>query len=192
VHILEKVKESVKRVRGSTSVQVVLSACFLIPLVAGIYLSTGTSRRSAHATQVSRDLASMYAQGVDFSQPANRNIALQLLDRSDGRTLLILTRIHNVGPGDCGNTPVVQCSNNGYAVITQRILIGDPQLRPSSLGAPLSVDQTTGNVLGWATDASARVTDSSVTLKPGESAFAAEAFITGPDEQTGVYARTLL
>jgi hypothetical protein len=192
VHILEKVRESVKRVRGSISVQLVLSACFVIPLVAGIYLSTGTNRRSAHATQVSRDLASMYAQGVDFSQPANRNIARQLLDRSDGRALLILTRIHTVGPADCGSMPVIQCSNNGYAVITQRIVIGDPQLRPSSLGAPLSIDQTTGNVLSWANDASARVTDSSVTLKPGESAFAAEAFITGPDEQTGVYARTLL
>jgi hypothetical protein len=185
-------KESFKRVRGSTSVQLVLSACFVVPLVAGIYLSTGTSRRSTRATQVSRDLASMYAQGVDFSQPANRNIARQLLDRSDGRALLILTRIHSVGPADCGNAPLVQCSNNGYAVITQRIVIGDPQLRSSSLGAPLSIDQATGSVLSWATDASARVTDSSVTLKPGESAFAAEAFITGPDEQTGVYARTLL
>jgi hypothetical protein len=192
VHIHGKVQESFKRVRGSTSVQMVLSACFVLPLVAGIYLSTGTNRRSAHATQVSRDLASMYAQGVDFSQPANQNIARQLLNRSDGRTLLILTRIRSVGPADCGNTPVMQCSNNGYAVITQRIVIGDPQLRPSSLGAPLSIDQTSGNVLSWATDASARVSDSSLTLKPGESAFAAEAFITGPDEQTGVYARTLL
>ena len=192
MHIYGQVKQSANRVRGSTSVQLVLSACFLLPLVAGIYLSTGTSRRSAHATQVSRDLASMYAQGVDFSQPANQNIARQLLERSDGRALLILTRIHSVGPADCGSTPVVQCSNNGYPVITQRIVIGDPELRPSSLGAPLSIDQTTGSVLGWATDASARVTDSSVTLKPGESAFAVETFITGPDEQTGVYARTLL
>jgi hypothetical protein len=192
VHIHVRLKESVKRVRGSTAVQLVLSACFLLPLVAGIYLSTGTNRRSAHATEVSRDLASMYAQGVDFSQPANRNIARQLLNGSDGKALLILTRIRGVGPADCGSTPVAQCSNNGYAVITQRIVIGDPSLRPSSLGDPLSIDQTTGNVLGWTTDASARVTDSSVTLKPGESALAVEAFIGGPDEQSGVYSRTLL
>ncbi len=178
--------------RGGTSVQWVLCACFLVPLVAGIYLSTGTSRRRAHATQVSRDLASMYSQGVDFSQPANQNIARQLLNRSDGKALLILTRIRSVGPADCGATPIAQCSNNGYAVITQRIVIGDPELRPSSLGAPLSIDKGTGNVLSWTTDASARVVDSSVTLKPGESAFAAEAFITGPEEHTGVYARTLL
>ncbi len=185
-------KESVKSVRGSTSVQLVLCACFLVPLVAGIYLSTGTNRRSAHATQVSRDLASMYAQGVDFSQPANQNIARQLLNRSDGKALLILTRIRSVVPADCGSTPIAQCSNNGYAVITQRIAIGNTELRPSSLGAPLSIDQATGNVLSWATDTSARVVDSSVTLKPGESAFAVEAFITGPEEHTGVYARTLL
>jgi len=172
--------------------QVVLSACFLLPLATGIYLSTGTTRRSAYATQMSHDLASMYSQGVDFSRPENQNIARQLVSRSDGKTLLILTRIHFVAPADCGSTPLAQCANNGYAVITQRIVIGDSDLRTSSIGSPLSIDQTTGNVLSWATDTSARVLDSSVALKPGETAYAAEAFIAGADDQTGVYARSMM
>lgn len=189
---MSRLKELFKSARGGTFVQVVLWVCFLVPLVAAIYLSTGTNRRSEHAKQVSRDLASMFAQGVDFSQPANQEIARQLLSGSDGKALLILTRIRTVAPADCGSTPVVQCSNNGYAVITQRIVIGNPELHASSFGLPRSIDQATGNVLSWATDASARVVDSSVTLKPGESAFAAEAFITGAEEHSGVYARTLL
>lgn len=179
-----------KPLRGSTSVQWVLSAVFFVPLAIGIYLSTGTNRRSIHANQVSHDLASMYAQGVDFSQPANRSIALRLLDSRDDKTVLIFTRIHNVSAADCGPAPGAQCTNSGYPVIVQRIVIGDGELHPSSLGSPLSIGPT-GNVLNWATDASARISDSSVSLKPGESAYATEAFIAGPDDRSGVSARTL-
>ena len=179
------------RARGSTSVQWVLCAVFLVPLAIGIYLSTGTNRRSVHANQVSHDLASMYAQGVDFSQAANRNIALRLLDSRDGKTVLIFTRIRSVSPADCATAPGAQCTNNGYPVIVQRIVIGDPELHPSSLGSPPSIDPANGNVLNWTSDTSARVMDSSISLKPGESAYAAETFIAGPDDHTGVYARTL-
>ncbi len=169
----------------------VLTAVFLVPLAVGIYLSTGTNRRSSHATQVSRDLASMYGQGVDFSKAANQNIALRLLNPSDGKSVLILTRIKIVTAADCGPGADMGCANQGYPVIVQRIVIGEPELHPSSLGSPLSIDQVTGNVLNWATDVSARVTDSSIVAKPGESTYAAEAYISGPDDHTGVYARTL-
>ena len=169
----------------------VLSAVFLIPLFAGIYLATGTNRRSAHAAEVSRDLASMYSQGVDFSQQMNQHIALRLLNPSDGKAMLILSRLRTVGHADCGSAPDAQCPNYGYPVIVQRIVIGDPNLHTSSLGVPLSIDHTSGEVLNWATDVSARVTDSSVTVKSGETAFAAETFIAGPEEHTDVYARTI-
>lgn len=186
-----KVKKYGSNARGSTSVQMVLTAVFIVPLVVGIYLSTGTNRRSAHATQVSRDLASMYGQGVDFSKPANQNIALRLLNPTDGKSVLILTRIRVVTAADCGPSSDMGCTNQGYPAIVQRIVIGEQDLHPSSLGSPGSIDAATGNVLNWATDISARVSDSSVTAKAGESAFAAEAFISGPDDHTGVYARTL-
>jgi hypothetical protein len=170
----------------------VLCTIFLVPLALGIYLSTGTNRRSIHANQVSHDLASMYAQGVDFSQQANRNIARRMLDARDGKTLLIFTRIRSVSAADCSPLPGAPCANNGYPVIVQRIVIGDVDLHGSSLGSPVNIDAATGNVLNWTTDTSARVSDSSVSpLKPGESAYAAETFIAGPDDHTGVYARTL-
>lgn len=180
-----------KGVRGSTSIQWVLCAVFLVPLGIGIYLSSGTNRRSTHANQVSHDLASMYAQGVDFSQAANRNLALRLLDPGDGKTVLIFSRIRAVSPADCQAANVSQCTNSGYPVIVQRIVIGDPDLHPSSLGSPQNIDPATGNVPNWTTDTSARVMDSGVSLKPGESAYAAETFIAGPDDHTGVFARTL-
>jgi hypothetical protein len=188
---MERLQVIKKHVRGSTSVSVVLSAVFVVPLLAGIYLATTTNRRSAHAAEVSRDLASMYSQGVDFSQPLNQNIALRLLNPADGKAVLILTRMRAVSHSDCGPTPDAQCTNYGYPVVVQRIVIGDPNLHGSSLGTPLSIDHTTGKVLNWATDASARVTDSSVSVKPGETAYAAETFIAGPEEHTDVYARTI-
>ena len=183
--------KATKRTRGSTTVQLVLCLVFLAPLAVGIYLSTGTNRRSLHAHQVSHDLASMYAQGVDFSQEANRNIARRMLDPRDGKSVLIFTRMRTVSAGDCGPDPAAPCLNNGYPVIVQRIVIGDADLHSSTLGAPASIDPATGNVLNWATDVSARVSDTAVSLKPGESSFAAETFIAGLDDQTGVYARTL-
>ena len=133
----------------------------------------------------------MYAQGVDFSQETNRKIALRLLDTRDGKTLIVFTKIRHVTAADCGAAPGPQCVNTGYPAIVQRIVIGDSDLHPSTFGTPLSVDPATGRVLNWATDASARVTDSGVSVKPGEFAYAAETYIAGPDDHTGVYARTL-
>lgn len=176
--------------RGIGSVHLVLTAVFLVPLVIGVYLSTGTNRRSLEADEVSRDLASMFSQGVDFSQPENQSIARRLL-ASYGKGVVVLTRIRMVAAADCASSAGSQCGNNGYPVIVQRIVIGDPNLHPSSLGAPASIDPRTGGVQNWINDASARVSDASVSLKPGEWAYAAETYIAGPDDGSGVYARAM-
>ncbi len=181
-----------QRARANTSVHTVLCAIFIVPLAFGIYLATGTNRRSAYANQVSHDLASMYAQGVDFSQLGNQRIAMRLLDGRDRESVLILTKIQVVTAADCGTASGGDCANSGYPVIVQRIVIGDAGLHSSTLGSPPGIDHAGGAVSSWATDASARVTDSTVSLRPGEFAYAAEAFVAGPDDRTGVYARTLL
>jgi hypothetical protein len=51
-----------------------LGAIFLIPLSIGLLLVTSASQND-HANQISHDVDSMYAQGMDFSQPANQDIA---------------------------------------------------------------------------------------------------------------------
>jgi hypothetical protein len=145
-----------------------------------------------HASEVTRELAGMYSQGVDFSQPANQRIALRLLGADDGDGVILLTRMRTVAPADCG-APAAPgaCANEGYAVVVQQVVIGDPALRPSSLGMPGNVDRTTGKVPDWQHDPSARVADSRVVIKAGESAYAAETFLVAPDGRSGVYARTL-
>ena len=178
-----------RRHNSATSVPLyALGAIFLIPMVIGVLMVNGSARRNDHANQVSRDIASMYAQGLDFSNRANQDIALNVaeglgINMHRGKGLLILSKIRMVHDSDC---PPNACPNKGYAVVTQRFVIGNPALRISSFGTPAAVDST-GNVRNWATDVSARAQDFPVTLKPGEFTYAAECYLAS----TGIYSRAM-
>ena len=89
---------------GITSLRLyVLGAIFLIPLSIGIVLVTNSASASEHAYQISHDVGSMYAQGVDFSQNANQSIALSVaegigINMQAGKGVLILSKIRMVHP----------------------------------------------------------------------------------------------
>src|SRR5277367_5828336 len=113
----------------------VLGAIFLIPLSIGIVLVTNNASRSDYAYKISHDIGSMYAQGLDFSQSANQNIALNVaegigIDIQGGRGVLILSKIRVVHPSDCPPHSTEKCSNQGYPVITERYVLGNRSLRP--------------------------------------------------------------
>jgi hypothetical protein len=174
----------------------VLGAIFLIPLCIGTVLVTNNASRSDHAYQISHDVGSMYAQGVDFSQSANQNIALSVAegignDMQGGRGVLILSKIRVVHPSDCPPNATGACSNQGYPVVTERYVLGNRSLRPSSFGTPASLDPTSGKVRDWTNDLSARAANFASTLKPGEVTFAAECYLTSPESPSGVYSRTM-
>src|ERR1700691_4625131 len=118
---------------GTTALRLyVLGAIFLIPLSIGIVLVTNNASQSEHAYQISHDVGSMYAQGVDFSQSANQNIALSVaegvgIDIQGGKGVLILSKIRVVHPSDCPpNT--TKCNNKGYPVVTERYVLGNQSL----------------------------------------------------------------
>src|SRR5712692_10279664 len=91
----------------STSIPLyALGAIFLVPLGIGVMLVNSSASRNDHANQVSRDVASMYAQGVDFSNKANQNIALNVAEGlgmaiGGGNGVLILSKIRVVHDADC-------------------------------------------------------------------------------------------
>jgi hypothetical protein len=182
---------------GSTSLQLyVLGAIFLIPLSIGIVLVTDNASRSEHAHQISHDVGSMYAQGVDFSQKSNQNIALNVaegigIDILGGKGVLILSKIRVVHPSDCPQSAAGKCSNRGYPVVTERYVLGNPSLRQSSFGTPASLDPASGKVRDWTNDLSARAANFASSLKPGEVTYAAECYLTSPESPTGVYSRTM-
>ena len=182
-------------VRATSVPLYALGAIFLVPLGIGVLLVTSSASRNDHANQVSRDVASMYSQGVDFSNTANQNIALSVADGldmnlRDGKGVLILSKIRVVHESDCSAIPAENCANRGYAVVTQRFVIGNKTLRPSSFGTPAVIDPT-GNVHNWASDISARAEEFPANLKSGEFTYAAECYLTTQESRNGVYSRAM-
>lgn len=171
-----------------------LGAIFLVPLSIGVLLVSSNASQNDNAYQISHDVASMYAQGLNFSQRANQNIALSVADAKGidvrgGKGVLILSKIRVVHASDCPS-PTGKCANKGYAVVTQRYVLGNQALRVSSFGTPGAVDQT-GEVRDWANDPSARAAEFPANLKPGEVTYAAECYLTSPESGSGVYSRTM-
>lgn len=170
-----------------------LGAIFLLPISIGLVLVTKNANQSDEAYKISHDIGSMYAQGVDFSQSANQNIALSVaegvgVDMKAGKGVLILSKIRMVHASDC---PASKCNNKGYAVVTERYVLGNRSLRSSAFGTPASLDPATGEVRDWENDLSARAANFLSSLKPGETSYVAECYVTSPDSPSGVYSRTM-
>lgn len=171
-----------------------LGAIFLVPLSIGVLLVSSNADQNDQANQISRDLASMYAQGMDFSKSANQSIANRVaeglgMSLQNGQGVLILSKIRFVEASDCGGSG--DCANQGRTVVTQRFVIGNAALRRSSFGTPANIDTLTGNVGSWATDASARAQDFHAKLSPGEFTYAAEFYALARESRTGVYSRAM-
>jgi hypothetical protein len=179
--------------RATTVRLYAVGAIFLVPLSIGVLLVNTNASQNDHANEISRDVASMYAQGIDFSKTENRNIVLRAAEGlgvhiDQGQGVLIISKIRVVHDSDC---PSENCSNKGFAVITQRYVIGSPALRASSFGTPGKIDAASGNVRNWTNDISARAEDFTTHLSPGEVTYAAECYLAAPESHTGVYSRSM-
>ena len=173
-----------------------LGAIFLLPLSIGVVLVSNNARKSDDAYKISHDIGSMYAQGVDFSQSANQNIALSVaegvgIDIQGGKGVLILSKIRVVHSSDCPPDTSGGCNNQGYPVVTERYVLGNRSLRPSSFGTPASLDPASGKVQDWINDLSARAANFASSLKPGEITYASECYLSSPESSSGVYSRTM-
>jgi len=170
--------------------QFALATLFVVPLLTGVFLAGSSVNRREVASQISHDIGGMYAQGMDFAQPANRAIAQRVTESlgirlEEGHAVIILTKVRMPSEQDCS-----ACTNLGIPVIVQRFVFGNPALRASGFGTPQDIDPATGNVRNWATDTSARAADFPGTMKPGESTTVTECFVAS-DSHSGVYSRTL-
>ncbi len=139
----------------------------LVPLMLGTVSIGLNMLRSLETIQVARDAGHMYAKGADFSQPGNQTILATLgssigltTSASTSKALVILSAVTYVDQAMCASDGKVDsngnpqgCTNYGQWVFTQRLEIGNPTLRGSYFGAPLTsgshpvnVDPTTGKV----------------------------------------------
>jgi hypothetical protein len=180
--------------RGSAMLELTLMLSVAVPMllgVAGIGLQLG---RTLSATQVTRDVAHMYALGADFSLPGAKNIAATLSRdfslTSSGNGVLILSRIVKVYQADCTANSMSSCPNLNQTVFAQRIVIGNSGLQGSSFGTPPSnyVDSQ-GNIKASdylrQTSLIANHFDNVLSLQQGQTARIVEGCFSMPELNLG-------
>ena len=111
-----------------------------VPVLLGVTGLGVRLGRTLEGTQVTRDVAHMYALGTDFSLSGTQAIA-RTLSRdfnltASGNAVLILSRVVKVFQIDCNAAGVPSCPNLNQTVFTQRIVIGNTALRASAFGTP--------------------------------------------------------
>lgn len=199
------------RQHGTAIIEFALVAPFLVLAflgTVGVGISLG---RSIHSVQFCRDIAHMYADGVDFTQAGNKAIAVQLaqaagMTASGGNGVVVLTKVMTVYQADC-DAAGVTCTNLGLAVITQRVTVGNAALRASNFGTPTptlmdSLGNISANVYLTNSDSSVQtsgftplLTTAGMTQQQGDTAWVAESYFIYPalnfffSSSPGVYTR---
>jgi len=199
--------------RGNAMIEFAALSIVIVPLLfgtVGVGVNLGTM---VQAVQVSRDVAHMYARGIDFSQTANQNIAVALAPNSGmtttgGNGVIILSKITQVYQADCTAAAVATCTNLGQPVFTNRIVIGNAALTASRYGTPApAIVDASGNIAAadYLTNATAVASGFSsvlsaagLTLVDGDVVYMSETYLSTPDlsflgtqASNGVYARSI-
>jgi hypothetical protein len=178
------------RRRGSATVELALAASFTIPLLLGVAAIGIRLGRTLQATQLTRDVAHMYALGADFSLPGTQAIA-NTLSRdfalsSTGQAVLLFSRLEKVQQTDCTAAGLHTCPNLNLPVFTQRIAMGNTALQNSQFGTPpAAYIGSGGNILSLnycqQTSLIAAGFDSVLTLAAGQTATMVEGYFAMPD-----------
>lgn len=165
--------------KGSIYIEFVLVASFFfVPLVLGMITLGIAVLRNYQVNQLTRDVGHMMAKGVDFSQQANQNLAVNDLANglsmqantgnvtgsSSGNGVLVLTTFESLTSA-CG------CANAGHVVVVNRIVIGNNMLYTSPFGSPASIG-TNGEVANFTSDTGARADNVSSVISVGTGGLA--------------------
>ena len=176
------------------------------PLLLGLTNIGVRLGRGIQATQVTRDVAHMYALGADFTLPGTQAIARTLASGFDlgstGKAVLIFSRLTKVSQVDCTAAGLSNCPNLNQPVFTQRITMGNASLRASSYGTPPpQYVGTQGNIAS--ADYCKQSTliasgfEAVISLAQDQAAWMVEGYFTMPDlnplggNAGGVYVRLL-
>ena len=140
--------------RGVSTIEFALSTLVLVPLVLGTGALGINMIHTLGTIQLARDAGHMYCRGVDFSQQGNKDLLAKLGSSlglsstpGEGQAVVILsalTYVDNnacvlVGAVDINNNPTSACTNLNKWVFTQRLVIGNNNLRASNYGTPTGV-----------------------------------------------------
>ena len=126
--------------RGSVMIELALAMSVAFPLLLGVGAIGIRLGRTLQATQLTRDVAHMYAWGTDFSLAGTQAIARTLSQdfnlTSTGESVLLFSTVYVVQQIDCTAAGLHTCPNLNLAVFTQRVALGNTTLRTSKFGTP--------------------------------------------------------
>ncbi len=143
--------------RGVSSLEFAFIVLTLTPLLLGTGVIGINMIRTLSTIQLSRDAGHMYARGLDFSQPGNQTIVGTLganlglsTTAGSGTAVVILSALTYVDKSACATAgavdgsgnPTSACTNYQKWVFTQRLSIGNSNVRQSTLGSPLTSGPT--------------------------------------------------
>jgi hypothetical protein len=185
--------------RGNAIVELGLLAMPLAVMLMGTVVVGLNLGRNIQAAQFNRDAASMYVRGIDFSASFNRNLLVRLgqglgLASTGGRGIVYFSKVTWMPSTKCQTLNLNPCNSNQH-VIVQRLILGDPSLRTSTLGTPTStLINADGEVANCMTNSSAIATFPWMQLADSEYAWVVESYFASPDfdlpgfrQNTGVY-----
>jgi hypothetical protein len=170
--------------------ELALALSLAFPLLLGVGAIGIRLGRTLQATQLTRDVAHMYALGADFSLPGTQAIAGALSRdfnlTGTGRAVLLFSRVMNVQQTDCTAAGLQTCPNLNLPVFTQRIAIGNPALRASKFGTPPAAYIGSGGNIAPAdycqqTSLIAAGFNSVLALSPGQFSTVVEGYFAMPD-----------
>jgi hypothetical protein len=140
----------------------------------------------------------MYARFVDFNLASNRDILERLAVGTGfeadggGKGVLMFTKVTYVDDAACSAAALAgaDCTNRGYFVMTQRVVVGNQSLKSSQFGAPdASLLDSKGNVANYMKETSARAAGfgNYLTMTSKEFAFVTEGFFKGVSFKFGMW-----
>jgi hypothetical protein len=168
--------------RGAAILEFSFIMLVLIPLLVGTAEIGINMVNGLQTVQVARDAGHMFARGVDFTQPGNRQILASLgsavgmstsTGAGMGTALVILSKIKYIDkaacvayglPMDAGGNPI-GCTNLGNWVFEERILIGNTSMRTSNFGSPLASGPNSVSI-----SANGTISQSDQTINSGDRA----------------------
>lgn len=185
--------------KGSALIEFVFCVgLFWVPLLLGTVTVGFNLITAVQVTQVCRDAAHMYSQGIDFSQTTYKTLLVNLapdlgMAATGGKGEVILSTVTYIDDTDCSAAGLngTSCANRHQYVVTRRIIVGNSGtgFPASDFGTPSSsildssgnVKSSSGGTPYYLTNTSAQAgtfqTATGLTLTSQHYAYTAETYV---------------
>lgn len=179
--------------RGSAVIEFVLCTSLLIlPMMLGTAVLGLNLVREIQITELCRDAAHMYSEGIDFTVSSNVTQLLKIaqglnITATGGNGVIILSTITYIDLTACqaGGYNSSNCTNLNQTVFVRQVVVGNSSLRASAWGTPPVDTSNSDNVTqtNYLTNTAARAVgfSSVLPLSAGQFAYVGETYFQTPE-----------